>query len=191
MAGTKIRQDQIQNLDTDLSTIESIDDSLESLISQEISESESADESLESIISQEVSESESADESLESSLSSQQLEINLLKTVCRGLLFPPFAYIYQQDYTMYFGERPFNGYPLPVTITYSWEYADDQEALNFTPIDGADLSFYTPESTASYLYRLKITYTSDLGVAVAFSQDLTYDPNGVSGGSGSGGATPA
>ena len=163
---TKLNQEQISGLPSDL-------------------------DSLESFISTEDSLGDSADVSQDTALTAQQEEINLLKAVCRGLLFPPFAYIYQQDYTMYFGERPFNGYPLPVTITYSWEYADDQEALNFTPIDGADLSFYTPESTASYLYRLKITYTSDLGVAVAFSQDLTYDPNGVSGGSGSGGATPA
>ena len=71
MAGTKIRQDQIQNLDTDLSTIESIDDSLESLISQEISENDSIDQSLASKISQEISENDSIDQSLDSKISQE------------------------------------------------------------------------------------------------------------------------
>jgi len=73
--GTKLRQDQIQNLDTDLSAIESIDDSLESLISQEISENDSIDQSLDSKISKEISENDVIDYSLESAIDSIEIAI--------------------------------------------------------------------------------------------------------------------
>jgi len=72
---TKLRQDQIQNLDTDLSAIESIDDSLESLISQEISENDSIDQSLDSKISKEISENDVIDYSLESAIDSIEIAI--------------------------------------------------------------------------------------------------------------------
>lgn len=73
--GTKLRQDQIQNLDTDLSAIESIDDSLGSLISQEISENDSIDQSLDSKISKEISENDVIDYSLESAIDSIEIAI--------------------------------------------------------------------------------------------------------------------
>lgn len=73
--GTKIRQDQIQNLDTDISNFNSVDDSLEAKISQEESESDAADDSLESKISQEESESDAADESLELAIDSVEILI--------------------------------------------------------------------------------------------------------------------
>lgn len=65
MAPTRIRQDQIQDLETDLSSFESIDDSLDNRISLEESIDDSIEDSLEAKISQEESESDAADDSLE------------------------------------------------------------------------------------------------------------------------------
>jgi len=150
---TKIDQDQISGLPDDLN-------------------------SLESFISVEDSIGDSADVSQDSALSTLQEELNLLKVVCQGLLFPRHTYIYQDGDTFRSGGET-QEYPIPVTVTYSWEFADDPESFNFVQIDGADQPLYTPVYTSSYLYRLKITYASALGVVEALSQALIYfSPSG-------------
>ncbi len=75
MAPTRIGQDQIQNLETDLSTFESVDDSIEDRISLEESIDDSIEDSLEAKISQEESESDAADDSLEILIDSIEVSI--------------------------------------------------------------------------------------------------------------------
>jgi hypothetical protein len=184
MAPTRIRQDQIQDLESDLSSFESIDDSLEDRISLEESIDDSVEDSLEAKISQEESESDAADESLELLIDSMELvtgstgsiqtQIDMLKTTLGNVIYPD-PVMYQMGDTFYFAGTM--QYPIPTTTEFKWYFADDMESRNFIEISGESGSTLTPTgefANPSYGYYLEVTYTSDLGVFQKDSQHLIY-----------------
>ena len=185
MAPTRIGQNQIQNLESDLSSFESIDDSLEDRISLEESIDDSVEDSLESKISQEESESDAADDSLELDIDiieaaigttgSIQSQIDMLKNTIGEYIYPE-PYIYQMGDAFYSAGGAFN-FPITTTIKYKWYFADDMEASNFVEITeetNSNLTLNSQLANPLYLFYLEVTYTSDLGVFQKVSQQITY-----------------
>ena len=172
MGGTKINQDQIKDLSSDISTFESIDDSLEGRISLDESTDSSIEHSLESKISQEESQSESADSSINSRISDNELIIESFKSSFLELGIPRDIFIYQDGLSIY-SSLPtiYPGLGTP-EITYQWRISEDGGA-SYSDIEGENLSFYTP--TMDGTYQLRVSFSTVYGSAAVESSGLGFD----------------
>ena len=182
MGGTKLNQDQIKDLSSDISTFESIDDSLESKISLNESIDESIEGSLESKISEEESQSESADSSINSRISDSELIIESFKSSFLEIGIPKGIFIYQDGLSIYSSlPTEYLGIGTPV-ITYQWKISEDG-GVSYSNIEGGNLSFYTP--AVDGIYKLVASFSTIYGSATAESFGLGFDfPDDPPSGSG-------
>jgi hypothetical protein len=135
MGGTKLNQNQIQDLSSDISTFESIDDSLESKISLNESIDESIEGSLASKISEEESQSESADSSINSRISDSELIIESFKSSFLEIGIPNDIFIYQDGLSIYSSlPTMYPGLGTP-GITYQWKISEDG-GVSYSNIEG-------------------------------------------------------
>jgi len=162
MSGNRLRKDQVQNLPEDLTSLES-----------EIESTDSVNDSVDESLNAKIDMTDLVNDHVDSSLQSQ---IDLLKTVIVSLIYPRDIYIYQSGPDIFIGMP--TQFAIPTNISYEWSWTDDIESGAYTPVteDGTS-SYHRPENGMSYGYKVKVTFTSDLGIIDAFSNVVVYDPD--------------
>lgn len=147
---TKLSQDQVNGLPSDL-------------------------ESLESFISTEDSAGDSADVSQDSAIEAVQSQIDFLRRAIGGMIYHD-PFVYQMGETFYFAGETMQ-YPVPTTISYQWYFATNPLDDNWSELNGSTSSTLTPTgdfTNPEWKYYLNVIFQSDLGTFIKSSNRIGY-----------------